>query len=105
MFTDEGETADSGTAEEESEQSDSSDESGEESILTEDLSEDTGELLTALETDHYAFRAQYTFSSDGLLSGVRVDGTRAFLRRRLTILNTASSMRLRSLRTIMGYPA
>ena len=75
VFTDEGETADSGTAEEESEQSDSSNESGEESILTEDLSEDTGELLTALETDHYAFRAQYTFSSDGLLSGVRVDGT------------------------------
>ena len=75
VFTDEGETADSGTAEEESEQSDSSDESGEESILTEDLSEDTGELLTALETDHYAFRAQYTFSSVGLLSGVRVDGT------------------------------
>lgn len=100
VFTDEGETADDGTAGD-PEQGDAAGGSEEETVpledvsegqaegnggisgekeeemaaLTEDLSEDTRELLTALETDHYAFRAQYTFSDDGLLSGVRVDGT------------------------------
>ena len=41
----------------------------------ENLAEDTQELLTAPETDHYAFRAEYRFSGDGMLSGVQVDGT------------------------------
>ena len=45
------------------------------SVLTENLTEDTQELLTAPETDHYAFRAEYRFSGDGMLSGVQVDGT------------------------------
>ena len=45
------------------------------SVLTENLAEDTQELLTAPETDHYAFRAEYRFSGDGMLSGVQVDGT------------------------------
>ena len=45
------------------------------SVRTENLAEDTQELLTAPETDHYAFRAEYRFSGDGMLSGVQVDGT------------------------------
>ena len=47
----------------------------ERSVLTENLAEDTQGLLTAPETDHYAFRAEYRFSGDGMLSGVQVDGT------------------------------
>lgn len=99
VFVDEGETADSKAAGD-SEQSDAAGGSEEETVpegasegqaegssgiseekeaemtaLTDDLSEDTRELLTALETDRYAFRAQYTFSGDGLLSGVRADGS------------------------------
>lgn len=43
-------------------------------VLTKNLPEESGELLTVPQTDHYAFRVQYTFSDDGLLSGVQVDG-------------------------------
>lgn len=73
VFTNEEDAGDEGQTEETSEVS------GEQekrlTALTEDLTEDTLELLTASETDHYAFRAEYKFSSDGMLSGVQVDGT------------------------------
>lgn len=54
-----------------------SDESGEgeTGALLDNTSNEVQERLTALDTDYYAFRVQYTFSSDGLLSGVSVDGT------------------------------
>lgn len=43
--------------------------------LLDNTSEEVQEQLTAPETDHYAVRVRYTFSGDGLLSGVQVDGT------------------------------
>ena len=43
--------------------------------LLDNTSEEVQEQLTAPDTDRYAVRVQYTFSSDGLLSGVQVDGT------------------------------
>ena len=43
--------------------------------LLDNTSEEVQEQLTAPETDRYAVRVRYTFSGDGLLSGVQVDGT------------------------------
>ena len=43
--------------------------------LLDNTSEEVQEQLTAPETGHYAVRVRYTFSGDGLLSGVQVDGT------------------------------
>lgn len=43
--------------------------------LLDDVSEEVQEHLAAQDTDYYGFRVQYTFSNDGLLSGVQVDGT------------------------------
>ena len=43
--------------------------------LLDNTSEEVQEQLTAPETGRYAVRVRYTFSGDGLLSGVQVDGT------------------------------